>query len=614
MKRAPKSKMASLYYFWTSDQQQNTNDVIRNQAVGRIKFFFRLEVITLSGSPLEHINATPLPAFGSQHSPGGNVPTWAPLLRRSTTSDPCPSSKSVPTPLRRISPASEAELEKAGFDPREGSTIRYPANEYCRQYEIDIVKLCTAENSAVCLPLAISANHICAVVVMNFLRWFPRSRAIFCCSSLEAAHLFEERCKAIGIPLEEVSIVDTFNTFKKKEARRIGRLVVTTPQALEKIIESNSSFVCDIRCVVLSLDAYEGSRLTKCRNIVGVLTVKGIIFRVILVTPSVPSTSRKLKPLRNRQQIITSLIISQWIEPSALDPSFRSSAVPSEISVDYYSTTDGTSELISFTEKWIEASVLRVVLHLEKLHTLILLPSTKPQQLFTIDWTPIIAVRCRRWVLNTVLPPFRQLTRSPPHHMGTSIKRFLLQNESIILVVDIEIPNFVNVVDTICSSQLQVVVSMDRRYNFSYEFSRLQLPSSKMEFVQYIPVTLCSVLDMKAVSCSRRYGFELTSAELNEFSDRLSALPVVDRGSYDRNSRLAFLSSCYDISKMSLNGSFGNVPSSTLRKRLMDCLNGNDFIKKRKKRRYKYTEELVDKKRIEFYDEMIEKLNQLLTI
>uniref|UniRef100_A0A0K0CSR2 DEAD domain-containing protein n=1 Tax=Angiostrongylus cantonensis TaxID=6313 RepID=A0A0K0CSR2_ANGCA len=552
-------------------------------------FFFRLEVITLSGSPLEHINATPLPAFGSQHSPGGNVPTWAPLLRRSTTSDPCPSSKSVPTPLRRISPASEAELEKAGFDPREGSTIRYPANEYCRQYEvpefsqytlfkmyklvdlmsmgfqIDIVKLCTAENSAVCLPLAISANHICAVVVMNFLRWFPRSRAIFCCSSLEAAHLFEERCKAIGIPLEEVSIVDTFNTFKKKEARRIGRLVVTTPQ---------------------------------------------IIFRVILVTPSVPSTSRKLKPLRNRQQIITSLIISQWIEPSALDPSFRSSAVPSEISVDYYSTTDGTSELISFTEKWIEASVLsnqsftshpkfsRLRSVLEKclfpVRCLILCENEHVSRVVCESLhTPQLRNSIIR-VLPNIAPPAHRGCHCTPAQCLELLNR---SNESIILVVDIEIPNFVNVVDTICSSQLQVVVSMDRRYNFSYEFSRLQLPSSKMEFVQYIPVTLCSVLDMKAVSC-----------------DRLSALPVVDRGSYDRNSRLAFLSSCYDISKMSLNGSFGNVPSSTLRKRLMDCLNGNDFIKKRKKRRYKYTEELVDKKRIEFYDEMIEKLNQLLTI
>ncbi|VDM63850.1 unnamed protein product [Angiostrongylus costaricensis] len=398
-----------------------------------MKFFFHLdEVITLSDSPLEHINATPFSVFGSQHSPGGNVSKWAPLLRRSTTSDPSPPSKSVPTPLRHISPASEAELEKAGFDPHEGSTIRYPANEHCRQYEMDIVKLCTAENSAVCLPLAISADHICAVVVMNFLRWFPRSRAIFCCSSLEAAHLFEERCKAIGIPLEE---------------------------------------------------KYQ------------------ILFRVILVTPSVPSTSRKLKPLRNRQQIITSLIISQWIEPSALDPSFRSSAVPLEISVDYYSTTDGTSELVSFTEKWIEADAPFEISFNNQSFT----SHPKFSRLRSVLEKCSFPVRCLILCENGHLSRVVCESLHTPQ-LRDAIIRVLpdiarkLQNESIILVVDIDIPNFVNVVDTICSSRLQVVVSMDRRYNFSYEFSRLQLPSSKMELVQYIPVTLCSVLDMKVVS------------------------------------------------------------------------------------------------------------------
>ncbi|RCN25661.1 hypothetical protein ANCCAN_28625 [Ancylostoma caninum] len=64
----------------------------------------------------------------------------------------------------------EAELERAGFDPLEGSSIRYPANEYLRQYEMDIVKSCVAVNSTISLPLAVSADHICAVVIVNFLR------------------------------------------------------------------------------------------------------------------------------------------------------------------------------------------------------------------------------------------------------------------------------------------------------------------------------------------------------------------------------------------------------------------------------------------------------------
>lgn len=270
-----------------------------------------------------------------------------------------------------------------------------------------------------------------------------------------------------------------------------------------------------------------------------------------------------------------------------------------------------------------------------------------------------------------VLPNMAPAAYRHNHRTPTECFELLSRtNESVILVVGIDIPNFFNVVDTLCSHQLQVLVFTDRRsmfsltthtgtsiailhadyeklrptdgreavdteemaltrgllsrkagiiekYDFSYEFSRLQLPSRKMELVQYIPVTLHSTVDMKAVSwqgISRRYGFELTSAEFSEFCDRLSALPVVDRGAYERNSRLTLLSNSCDGLAMSLNENFGNVSRSILSERLMSCLNDNNFIKKRRKRRYIYTDELVDKQRIEFYDQMIKKLDQLLSV
>ncbi|KAK6012281.1 hypothetical protein OSTOST_22574, partial [Ostertagia ostertagi] len=248
--------------------------------------------------------------------PNKGIPSWAPLARHSTTSDPSPTPKRAPPVLQHISPASEAELEKSGFDPLEGSSIRYPANEYLRQFEMDIVKSCVSKNSAVCLPMAVSADHICAVVTANFLRWFPRSRSVFCCNSLEDAQVFQERCVVIGIPADEVSILDSFHMFKKIPVHKLGRVMVITPQAFEKIVESDSPVVGDIRCAVFCLES-ESVGITKYKKIIGTLTLKKVLFRVILVTPSVPSYSRKLGPLRKRQQIITSLIISQWIEPPA---------------------------------------------------------------------------------------------------------------------------------------------------------------------------------------------------------------------------------------------------------------------------------------------------------
>ncbi|RCN36654.1 hypothetical protein ANCCAN_17462 [Ancylostoma caninum] len=199
--------------------------------------------------------------------------------------------------------------------------------------------------------------------------------------------MFKERGIAVGIAADEISIVDTFNTFKKMPVHEIGRVIITTPQALEKIVESESTVIEDIRCMVLNLDASD-TRITKYKSTVGALTVKGILFRVILVSPSVPSSSRKIGPLRKRQQMITSLFISQWIEPPATDSSFRSASVPLGISTEYCSSIEVLSETQSFIEKWLE----RGASYLEKLHDVIPLPSTKPQYLFNLDWGQIAAM------------------------------------------------------------------------------------------------------------------------------------------------------------------------------------------------------------------------------
>ncbi|KAL6732970.1 hypothetical protein Aduo_003671 [Ancylostoma duodenale] len=749
MVRTPRSEAASLYQFWTAQQQrQNQEQEARRQQqqLGQTSgngLGFQDEIITLSDSPLEHLNVVPLASSATPDPPNKNIPSWAPLVRHSTTSDPSPSPRYLPAPVRHISPASEAELERAGFDPLEGSSIRYPANEYLRQYEMDIVKSCVAVNSTISLPLAVSADHISAVVIVNFLRWFPRSRAVFCCNSLDAAEMFKERGIAVGIAADEISIVDTFNTFKKMPTHEIGRVIITTPQTLEKIVESKSTVIEDIRCMVLNLDASD-TRITKYKSTVGTLTVKGILFRVILVSPSVPSSSRKLGPLRKRQQMITSLFISQWIEPPATDSSFRSASVPLGISTEYCSTIEVLSETQSFTEKWLE----RGVSYLEKLHDVIPLPSTKPEDLFNLDWGQIAAkansstdktiqlvVNCMFLVesarnlivngprifylycvdlfgnaeqkpracnvqqmiladatlskiyekiqskygygagsifditynslsvnshpkfsrLNKVLEKFSSPLRclvlcenefvsrvvceslsntsrfrsavvrvvahpGPPaefskyHRLPTQCTGlFNRPGDDVIVVLGMDIADVTNVIDTACSNELHLVVSMDRRYNFNFEFSRLQLPSSKMQLVQYLPHM--STTDHKdgATECPRRHGFELTSAEFSEFCERLASLPAVERGTFSRNRGLALLGQSYDvINAQPYSENWGDVPNSTLSNRVNEYSKGMDVIKKRKKTLFTYADELVDKKKIEFYESVIEQLDKLL--
>uniref|UniRef100_A0A7I4YXX4 ATP-dependent RNA helicase TDRD12 n=1 Tax=Haemonchus contortus TaxID=6289 RepID=A0A7I4YXX4_HAECO len=792
MKRTPKSKIASLHQFWAAQQQQQQPQRSPIHHEGRVLH----DVITLSDSPMEHLNITPLSNKGTPELANKVAPSWAPLARHSTTSDPTPAPMFTPPPLRHVSPASKEELEKAGFDSLEGSSIRYPANEYLRQFEIDIVKSCVSQNSAVCLPLAVSADHICAIVTANFLRWFPRSRSIYCCNSLDAAHLFQERCVFIGIPTDEVFIADTFQTFKKTPVHKVGRVIVTTPQTIEKIVESDSLVVSDIRCVVLFLDASENLRITKYKNVVGSLTLKNILFRVILVTPSVPSTSRKLGPLRKRQQTITSLLISQWIEPPACDLVFRNNAVPLGLSVEYTENVEVLSETRSFIEKWLE----RTVIFLESLNDLFPLPSTKPQDLFLIDWTQISArasscaddtvqlvVNCMFLVesarnlivhgprvfylycvdllgnaekdsrasnlalmvlsdpvlskvyekiqakysyntdsifdisfckvsqnshpkfvrLNTIIDKIpsplsclvlcendyvtRVVCESlenprsrngvirvfsqpgvPPalaeHYRLPSRCSGLCNRPHFIIVVSANTPNFTDVIDTICSNQLNMVVSMDRRsiclleghsgrhvaildatceklrptdgrlinaadevacrrsslfgngkvgvierYTFKYELSRLQLPSNKMEMVQYIPSVEKVRQKTNGENSTRRHGFELTSSEFSEYCDRLATLPQVEHGIYSKR--------CFSVLGEIPNPSDrpfvyvpGDIPKGVLSQRLEEYMRGGDVIRKRLKRQFTYKDDLIDKESLEFYDDMITRLNRLLCI
>ncbi|KIH58440.1 hypothetical protein ANCDUO_11352 [Ancylostoma duodenale] len=350
------------------------------------------EIITLSDSPLEHLNVVPLASSATPEPPNKNIPSWAPLVRHSTTSDPSPSPRYLPAPVRHISPASEAELERAGFDPLEGSSVRYPANEYLRQYEMDIVKSCVAVNSTISLPLAVSADHISAVVIVNFLRWFPRSRAVFCCNSLDAAKMFKERGIAVGIAADEISIVDTFNTFKKMPTHEIGR-VCSLDQSFSKALgwfpRSRAIFCCN------SLDAAE---MFKERGIaVGIAadeisivdtfnTFKKMptheIGRVIVTTP------QTLEKIVESESTVIEDIRCMVLNLDASDTRItKSASVPLGISTEYCSTIEVLSETQSFIEKWLE----RGVSYLEKLHDIIPLPSTKPEHLFNLDWGQIAA-------------------------------------------------------------------------------------------------------------------------------------------------------------------------------------------------------------------------------
>ncbi|PIO65398.1 hypothetical protein TELCIR_12939 [Teladorsagia circumcincta] len=152
------------------------------------------------------------------------------------------------------------------------------------------------------------------------------------------------------------------------------------------------------------------------------------------------------------------------------------------------------------------------------------------------------------------------------------------------------------------------------RYDFSYAFSRLQLRCNKMELVQYIPAVERVRQGAVNHDRARRQGFELTSHEFSEYCDRLSRLPSIERGFYSKSRRFAVLGQSPNTAEQPFVNVAGDVPSSLLSKRLCEFMKGGDVIRKRLKRQFEYKDDLIDKKSIEFYDDMIAKIDQLLSV
>ncbi|CAI5438047.1 unnamed protein product [Caenorhabditis angaria] len=69
-----------------------------------------------------------------------------------------------------------------------------------------------------------------------------------------------------------------------------------------------------------------------------------IPFRCIVLTTSVLNTSRRTAVITKRQQMITNLQLSDWIEQTETDHAFRSSNIPPGIEIKYWTTQDDLSE------------------------------------------------------------------------------------------------------------------------------------------------------------------------------------------------------------------------------------------------------------------------------
>ncbi|VDM17040.1 unnamed protein product [Hydatigera taeniaeformis] len=77
------------------------------------------------------------------------------------------------------SPTSNDSNNLPGFDLTAGSEWHYPAGVELRTYQFVITERCLYQNCLVCIPTGLGKTLIAAVVLHNFLRWYPTGCVVF---------------------------------------------------------------------------------------------------------------------------------------------------------------------------------------------------------------------------------------------------------------------------------------------------------------------------------------------------------------------------------------------------------------------------------------------------
>eukprot|EP00850_Spirogloea_muscicola_P014158 SM000100S09385 [mRNA] locus=s100:56635:65447:- [translate_table: standard] len=191
------------------------------------------------------------------------------------------------------------------LDEAAASTWIYPANMERRDYQYDITERALLGNTLVCLPTGLGKTFVAAVVMYNFLRWFPKGKVVFVAPTRPLAG---QQIKAVQriTHFPEAKIVLLTGEVPPAERRhswQSSSAFFLTPQTLQKDIESGSCPYKKVTCLIVD-EAHHAVGQNSARVVAKKLLNAGIGVRIIGLTATPAFTADKV------QDIIDTLCIS----------------------------------------------------------------------------------------------------------------------------------------------------------------------------------------------------------------------------------------------------------------------------------------------------------------
>ncbi|KAF9332432.1 3'-5' DNA helicase [Linnemannia elongata] len=139
------------------------------------------------------------------------------------------------------------------IDDRAILTWQYPINYPKRDYQYNIIRRALFTNTLVSLPTGLGKTFIAAVVMLNYFRWFPKSKIVFMAPTRPLVNQQIEACFNIcGIPQEAtVELTGQSNPALRQQVWKDKRVFFCTPQILNNDLKSGLCPAKDLVCLVV---------------------------------------------------------------------------------------------------------------------------------------------------------------------------------------------------------------------------------------------------------------------------------------------------------------------------------------------------------------------------
>ena len=139
------------------------------------------------------------------------------------------------------------------IDDRAILTWQYPINYPKRDYQYNIIRRALFTNTLVSLPTGLGKTFIAAVVMLNYFRWFPKSKIVFMAPTRPLVNQQIEACFNIcGIPQEAtVELTGQNNPALRQQVWKEKRVFFCTPQILNNDLKSGLCPAKDLVCLVV---------------------------------------------------------------------------------------------------------------------------------------------------------------------------------------------------------------------------------------------------------------------------------------------------------------------------------------------------------------------------